>query len=154
MVNNPPTMREIWVRFLRWEDPLEEGMATHSSILAWRIPMDRGSCWSTVHGVAKSWTSIHGIFHARVLEWGAIAFSHIYAQACLNNWLLSSFGMPMMKRQSIICVLSQGTIITLLDWWTDLVVNQIIHTVKNLTEMFWVASYAAKRKIMINNYSE
>jgi len=55
-VNNPPVMREIWVRFLGWEDPLEEGMATHSSILAWRIPMDRGSCWSTVHGVAKSWT--------------------------------------------------------------------------------------------------
>ena len=40
-------------------------------------------------------SSIHGIFHARVLEWGAIAFSHIYAQACLNNWLLASFGMPM-----------------------------------------------------------
>ena len=35
---------------------LEEGMATHSSILAWRIPMDRGACWATVHGVAKSWT--------------------------------------------------------------------------------------------------
>ena len=42
-VNNPPVMREIWVRFLGWEDPLEEGMATHSSILAWRIPMDRGA---------------------------------------------------------------------------------------------------------------
>ena len=40
-------------------------------------------------------SSIHGIFHARVLEWGAIAFSHIYAQACLNNWLLANFGMPM-----------------------------------------------------------
>ena len=35
---------------------LEEGMATHSSILAWRIPMDRGAWWATVHGVAKSWT--------------------------------------------------------------------------------------------------
>ena len=40
-------------------------------------------------------SSVRGIFHARVLEWGAIAFSHIYAQACLNNWLLASFGMPM-----------------------------------------------------------
>ena len=36
-------MQEIWVRSLDWEDPLEEGMATHSSILAWRIPMDRGA---------------------------------------------------------------------------------------------------------------
>ena len=37
-----------------WEDPQEEGMATHSSILAWRIPRDRGAWWATVHGVAKS----------------------------------------------------------------------------------------------------
>ena len=38
-------------------------------------------------------SSVHGIFQARILEWGAIAFSHIYAQACLNNWLLANFGM-------------------------------------------------------------
>ena len=38
LVKNPPAMRETWVRSLDWEDPLEEGMATHSSILAWRIP--------------------------------------------------------------------------------------------------------------------
>ena len=37
-VKNLPTMREIWVRSLGWEDPLEEGMATYSSILAWKIP--------------------------------------------------------------------------------------------------------------------
>ena len=37
MVRNPPAMRETWVRSLAWEDPLEEGMATQSSILAWRI---------------------------------------------------------------------------------------------------------------------
>ena len=38
MVRNSPAMQEIWVRSLSWDDPLEEGMATHSSILAWRIP--------------------------------------------------------------------------------------------------------------------
>ena len=38
MVKNLPAMRETWVWPLGWEDPLEEGMATHSSILAWRIP--------------------------------------------------------------------------------------------------------------------
>ena len=38
MVKNPPAMQKTWVRSLGWEDPLEEGMATHSSILAWRIP--------------------------------------------------------------------------------------------------------------------
>ena len=43
MVKNPPAMQETWVQSLGWEDPLEEGMATHSNILAWRIPMDRGA---------------------------------------------------------------------------------------------------------------
>ena len=38
MVKNPPAVRETWVQSLGWEDPLEEGMATHSGILAWRIP--------------------------------------------------------------------------------------------------------------------
>ena len=41
-----------------WEDPLEEGMVTHSSILAWRIPMDGGSWRATVRGAAKSWTRL------------------------------------------------------------------------------------------------
>ena len=54
MVKNPHVMQEIWVRSLGWEDPLEEDMAIHSSILAWKIPMDRGAWQATVHGVAKS----------------------------------------------------------------------------------------------------
>ena len=43
LVKNPPAMQETWVRSLGWEDPLEKGMATHSSILAWRIPQ---TVWS------------------------------------------------------------------------------------------------------------
>ena len=58
MVKNPPALRETWVQSLGWEDPLEEGMATHFSTLAWRIPMDRGAWRATVHGVAKSWTRL------------------------------------------------------------------------------------------------
>ena len=42
-VKNLPAMRETWIRSLGWEDPLEEGVATHSSILAWRIPMDKSA---------------------------------------------------------------------------------------------------------------
>ena len=57
MVKNLPTMWEIWVRSLGWEDSLEGGMATHSSILAWRIPMDRGAGQATVHGVTTSDTT-------------------------------------------------------------------------------------------------
>ena len=58
MVKNPPAMQEIWVQSLDWEDPLDEGMATHSSILAWRIPSNREAvAWrATVHGVEKSQT--------------------------------------------------------------------------------------------------
>ena len=55
-VKNTPAMWETWVQSLYWGDPLEEGMATHSSIIAWRSPMDRGAWWDTVHGVTKSWT--------------------------------------------------------------------------------------------------
>ena len=43
MVKNPPAMWETWVHCLGWEEPLEEGIATHSGIFAWRIPIDRGA---------------------------------------------------------------------------------------------------------------
>ena len=56
MVKNPPAMQETQVQSLGWEDPLEEGVAIHSSTLAWRIPMDRGAWWAPVHWVAKSQT--------------------------------------------------------------------------------------------------
>ena len=46
-------MPETWVRSLAWEDPLEEGIATPSSILAWRIPMDGGAWQATAYRVAK-----------------------------------------------------------------------------------------------------
>ena len=53
LVKNLPAMWETWVQSLGWENPLEEGMATHSSILAWRIPMDREAWQAMAHGVAK-----------------------------------------------------------------------------------------------------
>ena len=59
MVKSPPAMQETWVRSLGWEDPLEEGMATYSSILAWRIPMDREAWKATVHGVTKIQTQLN-----------------------------------------------------------------------------------------------
>ena len=58
MVKNLSAMQETPVQFLGWEDPLEEGMAIHSSILAWRIPMDRRAWRATVSGVAKSQTRL------------------------------------------------------------------------------------------------
>ena len=58
LVKNPPAMQETWVQSLGWEDPLEKGKSTHSSILAWRTP------WTdcVVHGVAKSLTRLKATF--------------------------------------------------------------------------------------------
>ena len=56
VVKNLPAMQETWVRSLGQKDPLEKGTATHSSVLAWMNPMDRGAWWATVHKVTKSQT--------------------------------------------------------------------------------------------------
>ena len=53
MVKNLPAMPETWVQLLGWEDPLEEGMQIHSSVLACRIPMDKGAWWATNDGFAE-----------------------------------------------------------------------------------------------------
>ena len=58
LVRNMPAMWETCLQSLGWEDPLEEGMTTHSSILAWRIPVNRGTWRATVHGVRKSRTRL------------------------------------------------------------------------------------------------
>ena len=53
MVKNLPAMWKTWAQALGQEDPLEKGMVTHASILAWRNLIDREVWWSTVHGVTK-----------------------------------------------------------------------------------------------------
>ena len=53
-----PAMQETWVQSLDWKDPLERGMETHSSILAWKIHLDRGAWRAAVHGVAKNQTGL------------------------------------------------------------------------------------------------
>ena len=64
-VKNLPAMQATWVQFLGGEDPLEEGMAIHSSILVWRIPMDSGAWRAAIRGVAKSrtWLSDQECMH-------------------------------------------------------------------------------------------
>ena len=61
VVKNLPTMQETWVRSLGWEDALEKGKSTHSSILAWRIP------W-TIHGVTKSQTQLSDLKNKKVVD--------------------------------------------------------------------------------------
>ena len=55
-------IQKIGVQSLGWEDPLEEGMATHFSMLAWKIPMDGGAWWATVHRITESNTTLNSSF--------------------------------------------------------------------------------------------
>ena len=66
-IKNPPAVQETWVQSLVWEDPLEKGMATQSSILAWRVPMDREAWRATVLRVAKSQTQLSDQAHTCIL---------------------------------------------------------------------------------------
>ena len=70
-VKNPSAIQETWVKSLGWEDPLAEGMASHSNILAWRIPMDREAWRATIHGIAESdmieWLSMAQHIHFKMI---------------------------------------------------------------------------------------
>ena len=81
VVKNLPANAGVWS--LGWEDPLEVGTATHSSILAWKIPMDRGAWRVIIHRVANSWTWLK-------------RFSTAYQRTfdCRVMWLFWLFGVP------------------------------------------------------------
>ena len=66
MVKNLPAVWKTWVRSLSCEDPLEDSMPTSSSILVWRIPMNRRAWQATVHGVAKSQTWLSNSVHTHI----------------------------------------------------------------------------------------
>ena len=75
MVKTLPAMDETSIQSLGQEDPLEKAMATHSSILSRRSPMDRGAWWATVHGTAKRWTRLSDFnfhFHAKMIVYNYI----------------------------------------------------------------------------------
>ena len=91
LVKNPPVMRQTWVQSLGWEDPLEKGTATHSSVLAWRIPL------TVYHGVTKSQTQVSNFFTTftfqgtRVQEWEGVKlspFQRLRERAPLGIWWL------------------------------------------------------------------
>ena len=61
MLKNPLAMQETQVQSLGWEDPLKKGMASHFSVLSWRIRMDREAWLTTVYGVTKNWTRLNDL---------------------------------------------------------------------------------------------
>ena len=93
-VKNPPAMQGILVRFLGWEDPLEEGIATHSSFHAWRIPVDRGAWWAMVMGsqrVGHDWKTNHNTYcfcdiHHIILWWVMGLNSSKHVRSWKQDW--------------------------------------------------------------------
>ena len=85
-VKNLPIVQKTWVPPLGWDHLLEEGMATHPNILAWRIPMDRGARQAKVHGVRKSRMRLRDQAHtagrgvAAADEWGDLGVPRNTAQ--------------------------------------------------------------------------
>ena len=105
MVKNLPAMWETWVSSLGWEDPLEEGMATHSSILSWRIPIDRGAWQAAVHVVTKSWTWLSDTHHS-------ISFLKLSVPYFL--WLI--FTKAEQRKELLLCVREWHLSFILLFW--------------------------------------
>jgi len=73
LVKNPPAMQETWVLSLGWEDPLEKGKATHSSILAWRVPWTEKSTGSQRVLGTETFTSLHPKYICSIPVGGNIA---------------------------------------------------------------------------------
>ena len=84
-------LQETWVRPLGQEDPLDKGMATPSSIFAWRIPMDRGAWWATVQGVTvgHDWAinifTFYHLFQQNSLKSGSILFGSNFSSCSLRS---------------------------------------------------------------------
>ena len=92
MVKNPPAMPETWVQFLGWDDPLEKGMETHSSILAWRIPWteDSDKLWSMgSQTIGHDWVAKHSSFstYRRQVEdmGGGLFWEGLIGSCSVNN---------------------------------------------------------------------
>ena len=89
LVKNPPAVQETWVWSLGWVDPLEEGMATQSSILAWRVPMDRrawqATVQATVHGITKYQTRLSDYKHNLITHVTAWALSPVRSAVVLYS---------------------------------------------------------------------
>ena len=93
-IKNLPAMWDTWVWSLSQDDPLEEGMATHCRILAWKIPMDRGAWRATVYGVTKSRTglSISKLMQMLEFSWVYAFWNQLYWSERMCNYMLPCGG--------------------------------------------------------------
>ena len=87
MVKNLPALQETQIPYLGQEDPLEEGIATHSRILAWRIPVDRGTWWAIVLGVTllKGLEQSHMLSHQQCVSISVTVYPHYHLMSFFFN---------------------------------------------------------------------
>ena len=142
----------IWS--LDWEDPREEDMATHSTILAWRIPMTRGAWWATVHRVAKSqtqlkWPSMHmsvwweaqwGLnfvwFCSPLYEhgWVWLTLNELLGNIALVEWRVVIYVICLQTASSFqVAYKNKGIVHFYMFWRSSLLLNSLI----SYLGMFW-----------------
>ena len=112
--------QETWVWSLDWEDPLEEEMGTHCSILAWHNPMDRGAKRATVHGVTNSWTLLKWLSMARQ---GSLGMFYFYSMAPHSSTL--AWKIPWMEETGRLQ--SKGSLRVGHNWTTSLSLFTFMH---------------------------
>ena len=150
MIKNPPAMQETWVRCPGLEEPLEEGMATHSSVVALRIPVDRGAWRAAVHGVAKCWTRLSTGQH------------RLKPTETQNNWAdLKAEYFPFLKlMQTLVCWListnsvrsTKGLLMLLITETLSLSsppshVSSCMVPVRCSVHVYWIGSIPRKEKL-------
>ena len=89
MVKNPPTMRETWVHALGWEDPLGEGMATLSSMLAWQMPRteEPGGLWSSgLQRVGHDWETAQQFDEVSKIKWYELHKTNSLTEKGKQKW--------------------------------------------------------------------
>ena len=125
MVKNLLAMQETWVPSLGWEDPLEKEMATHSSILAWRIP------WTEEPGRLQSmrWQRLIFHFSCRMDQRQTVKATHkdqeevIMPSQTVSNWCR---GISLVVQWLRLCASTEGGVGLISGWWT-----RSLHAVKH-----------------------
>ena len=90
MAQSVKNLTAMWVQSLGWEGPLEENMATHPNICAWRIPMNREAWWATVHVVTESDISKHIFFFFAAKSIVVYLFLNVYSLMYIPLYLMSN----------------------------------------------------------------
>ena len=151
---NLPAVWEIWVQSLGWEDSLEEGMETYSSILAWRIPMDKGAWRTAVHGfqrIRHHWVTKHSTAHTAFYSGYTSVHSHQQCQTVpFSPHLLQHLSLVDFFMMAILTIIVRWYLITL-SIWVSLIISGIEHVFRCFSAICMSSCYSYGHHITIYN---